>query len=412
MAYAVIVDGFSSGKLIYDELLKRNINCIHILSDTGRSHYGNHPEYYELTITFSGCYKELLTALEKYNISYVFAGCETGVVVAEMLANMLGLPGNNPATTDRRRNKQMMQEAIYQAGLEPIHQITINSLSECRSAIDYIGSFPVIVKSLDDGASINTFCCYEFAHLEQRLNQMLQSKTSMGKMIDKVLIQEMLLGTEYIINSVSYQGIHFITDMWRYRKVYIRGGGVIAIRVQLVNKEDFPDIINYVKKVLDALDIKFGAAHTEVIQNGEKINLVETGARLMGGGITYDSWQRILTNNQVDGYITCLLEPEALSLMRFDLKEYACLVLFPIYKEGKIIAAKDLSYLVAKLLSVNFFHQFVNVGDMVNVSKDDMGPYYGVIFLIHESKAIIEFDLDIIGKEEDSLLVISNEEVL
>lgn len=404
MKYAIIVDGFSSGKLLFEELKKKNIPYIHVLTEEAQIHYGANLQYDDQSIIFNGNYNELILNLEKYDISYVFIGCETGVEVAEKLSALLGLPGNNSDTTERRRNKQIMQEAISDAGLEPIQQIAIKNIDECKLAVNLLGKFPVILKSLDDGASINTFCCHTLEQLTVRAKQLLSSKTSMGKPINTLLIQEMLLGQEYIINSISYNGEHFITDMWCYSKKYISGGGVIPTRVRLLNWIDFPDIVDYVKKILDALDIKFGAAHTEVIQNCGKINLVETGARLMGGEITYEIWQRLLTYNQIDGYLACQLHPELLPQMSFKLKEYACIVIIPIYENGKVSRAKSLSLLVEKLSSVIFFEQFVHTGDIVTISKDDTGPYYGYLFLAHKSRAVIEHDLEIIKVEEEGLL--------
>lgn len=404
MKYAAIVDGFSSGKLLLEQLTSLGIPCIHILSLLGKGSYNIPPEGYSAYFEFNDDYNKLLHGLIDYPIAAVFSGCEEGVEVAEKLASLLKLPTNNPDTSIFRRNKQLMQEKIAAAGILAIRQKVIVSTSDIEAAISSVGGFPVIIKPLSDGGSINVFKCDNIEQLHERCNRLLNSTNSMGEVITSILVQEMLIGEEYIVNTVTYDGKHYFTDMWQYKKTYISGGGVIATQVRLIDHEKRVDLANYVRSVLDALDITFGAAHTEVIQSRSGIQLIETGARLMGGGITKETWRKIISHSQIDAYISCQFEPEKLPTMQFKFLRHACLVLLPIYQSGKIKSLISMDELIKKLDSVSEAVQFVKIGDEVIASKDDRGPYFGFIFLISQFADVLEKDLVTIASLATSMI--------
>jgi len=69
--------------------------------------------------------EEIARKLRELNVTRVFAGSEPGVEVADLLAEMLGVPGNGTATAKLRRNKRAMQEAVCAAGLRSITQLEV-----------------------------------------------------------------------------------------------------------------------------------------------------------------------------------------------------------------------------------------------------------------------------------------------
>ncbi len=405
--YAIIVNGFSSGKLIFEELQNKNIPCIHVLTPEGAGSYQRHPEGYLFNIDFlDNDWEALLDKLSLYSIGYVFPGCEEGVCVAEELALKLGLPGNHPMTTEFRRDKRIMQEIIQKYNLSGIKQQLVADASQCLSALNDIGSLPVIVKPVNDGGSINVYVCNTVEQVRINVEKLLAGYNSMGQPITHVLIQEMLQGAEYIVNTVTLHDKHYITDVWRYNKTYILGGGVIATRVRLIDPQNIPQLIDYTKQVLDALEVTFGAAHTEVMIKSEKINLIETAGRIMGGGFTKEAWELMLTHNQVEALIACHVQPEALKTMEFKVKNYACLVLLPIFTAGKILRISDIDELKSRISSVYVFQQFVAVGDVVDVTRDDTGPYAGFMLLISDTNEGLESDLTIVAEFEKQFLTV------
>ncbi|MEN9390825.1 MAG: hypothetical protein RL017_122, partial [Pseudomonadota bacterium] len=368
-----------------------------------------YPAGYLLNIDFlDSDWESLLHKLSIYPIGYVFPGCEEGVSVAEELANKLGLPGNHPISTQFRRDKRIMQEIIQKYNLPGIKQQLVVAATECELALRTINYLPVIVKPVNDSASINVYVCNTLEQVRVNVEKLLASFNSIGQPIYQVLIQEMLQGDEYIVNSVTLHGTHYITDVWRYNKIYIPSGGVIVTRVRLIDAHSTPQLIEYAKQVLTALEVTFGAAHTEIMINREKINLIETAGRIMGGALTKEAWELMVTHNQVDALIACHMQPEALSAMRFEIKNYACIVLLPILTAGKISKITDINELKSQISSIFTFQQLVAVGDVVDVTRDDTGPYAGYILLISSTNEGLEHDLAIVDEFEKQFLTVNS----
>ena len=53
----------------------------------------------------------------------------------------------------------------------------------------------------------------------------LKSQVSLARYYE-ILLQEFAHGTEYIVNTMSREGKHFITDVWHYDKVPIGNKGI------------------------------------------------------------------------------------------------------------------------------------------------------------------------------------------
>jgi hypothetical protein len=104
-----------------------------------------------------------------------------------------------------------------------------------------------------------------------------------------VVVQEYLTGTEYVVDSFSHEGVHTISDICRYRK--LSDGTHIAIYESMeflpYHLPGHAELVTFVERVLDALGIEFGPAHTEVMLTDRGPRLIETGARLAGGGLPW-----------------------------------------------------------------------------------------------------------------------------
>merc|ERR1712039_518331 len=91
----------------------------------------------------------------------------------------------------------------------------------------------------------------------------------------------------YIVDTVSYEGKHMVVAMWMYTKV--KGlpwddKAIIPMQNMLLaptgEKQD--QLAEYVFKVLDAVGLRYGPCHTEVMFTKRGPILVEVNARLHG----------------------------------------------------------------------------------------------------------------------------------
>jgi hypothetical protein len=107
-----------------------------------------------------------------------------------------------------------------------------------------------------------------------------------GLVNEAVLVQEYAEGPELLIDSYSADGRHGLVDVCRYTK--FRRGDRIGIydRVDFL-PPDHPDVRAvwpYVRDVLDAVGIRNGCGHTEVVLTDRGPRLLEVAERPAGGG--------------------------------------------------------------------------------------------------------------------------------
>ncbi|CAM9221152.1 unnamed protein product [Ectocarpus sp. 8 AP-2014] len=91
-----------------------------------------------------------------------------------------------------------------------------------------------------------------------------------GEFNDEVLVQEFLVGTEYVVDTVSRDGEHKAVAIWRYDKRPANGAPFVYFSVKLMPSDGQAEqkVVEYAFKALDALGITFGPTHTEIMMVG------------------------------------------------------------------------------------------------------------------------------------------------
>jgi biotin carboxylase len=130
------------------------------------------------------------------------------------------------------------------------------------------------------------YLCNSRAEAEAAFSRILGKVDGLGDVNEEVLIQEFLFGREFAIDKVSRDGVHKICAVWEYEKRFTNGSPFVYYGRRLRDSK-LPEIqasILYGNEVLDALEIRNGASHMEVIYNDlTGPCLVEVGARCHGG---------------------------------------------------------------------------------------------------------------------------------
>ena len=404
--WAIVVDGYSGGYFLQTLLQERNIKCLHILSKEGQYSFDFLPPGYDSYLDASdNDTAELLKRLPHHcpQVDYVLHGCEQGVTLSEALSSALRLPGNPAETTPWRRDKWEMQNALARAGISAIKQYLIDSPAD----LTHIPlRYPVIVKPLGDGSSINVFNCDDKAGAQALASRTLQRPDSMGTTIRQLVVQERLRGTEYIVNSVSCQGVHHITDTWRYQKRYLPNGGIVATQARLIEPDSITDVVDYTRQALTALQVKQGAAHSEVMADAQHITLIESGARLMGGDITRNIWRELLTQVPAEILVDSYCAPERLAVLDVQVKRYFCIVLIPVLTAGRVMHLESESWLREQLPTLYDFQPLVQPGENVDITRDDVGPYIGIVRLMSSCNDELDRDLAWLQMHESKLFTL------
>lgn len=229
-------------------------------------------------------FEPLCQVLAAQHPEAVLTGSEFGVELADRLAATLGLPGNDPRLSAARRDKALMAEQVAAAGLPVAAQLRTGSAEQACAWFQAQGARPVVVKPLDSAGSDQVFICRNTSQVRDAADAILGGTNLMMRDNHEVLVQEYLEGDEYVINTVSHQGRHWLSDAWRCTKTLSEDGRKIYDSEYLLAPDDpcLEALVGYVEGVLDALAIGEGPAHTEVILTAAGPRLLETGARLSG----------------------------------------------------------------------------------------------------------------------------------
>ena len=164
---------------------------------------------------------EVADMLSGCDVACVMAGSEYGVPFADMLSRRLGLPGNDPSTTADRTEKLQMHRALERAGMRCIRTVPVSSEDDIRG---FWRGTPAVVKPSRSGGTVGFHLCHTLDECISAYRSLTDTPDWTGGDGNEPIIQDYIGGTEYIVNTLSRDGVHRITDMWAYRKQNVGDG--------------------------------------------------------------------------------------------------------------------------------------------------------------------------------------------
>jgi biotin carboxylase len=244
---------------------------------------------YVVTVTHHEDAAVSAATLATLGVTAVIAGTESGTGLADALAALLGVPGSDPATSLDRRDKGKMAAALARAGVAGPVTISARTLEEAYAAADVIGG-PVVLKPAASAASDSVTACRGRDEVAAAWGAAAGAVNLMGARNDRLLVQELLTGQQYTVNTVTAPAAggegpwHYVTDVWLDRRREIPGGRFVYDRMDLLAGDDSRALMagHYVAEVLSALGVAAGPAHTELVHTGRGPVLIEVNARLAG----------------------------------------------------------------------------------------------------------------------------------
>ncbi|GAA2591358.1 ATP-grasp domain-containing protein [Streptomyces axinellae] len=287
-----VVDGFSAGRLLVQELARLGAECVHVKTKPDfRESYtrGFAADAYLKDLGHVADIGKAAAALGELGVDRVIAGAESGVVFADTLAHHMGLPHNRIETVRARRDKAEMARCVREAGLDTPWGARVTSAGAAVAGFVGNGHRTVVVKPLTSAATDGVHVCRTAEEVRRYAEEILARNDCFGDPNDAILVQEHLDGHEYIVNTVTVEGLHKVVDIWRCIKISGPGGEPVYDYHEPVHRGDpqGEDVIRYTKRAITALGIVNGAAHTEVMLTARGPVLIETGARLMGSTLPW-----------------------------------------------------------------------------------------------------------------------------
>ena len=290
--YAVIVDPVRAGQEYLTAFRDAGVGTVAVMSmaepaEAYRAAW--RPEDVDHVHIFDGDLAVLAKELRAYEPICLIPGQETGVELAEALVELV-VPGtgNVPELAAARRDKWAMAQAVHAAGIPDLLQTCSDDPGEIGRWLRDTGlaGKRLVVKPPKSCGTDNVHIVPEGDDWRPFFDQIYGQVNKVGLVNEAVLVEEFADGTEYMIDSYSVDGEHGLVDVCRYVKS--RRGDRIGIYdlVDFVPPDDpsVPVVWPYVRRVLDAVGVRNGCAHTEVIVTADGPRLLEIGARPAGGG--------------------------------------------------------------------------------------------------------------------------------
>ncbi|GGT14419.1 ATP-grasp domain-containing protein [Streptomyces purpureus] len=416
-----VVDGISTGLHLARELRARGFECAHVASGPGYRHVPGTEEGKELyaasfVLEDATDVERLVRDLRAWGPVHVTAGSEPGVELADRLCEELGTAaGNSAATTVWRRDKYAMHERLREVGLPHARQIRTAERDAAAAWLSAHGSYPVVVKPLDSSCSDGVQVCDSLGHALAAFDSLLGRRNLIGRVNDEILVQEYLSGTQYFVNTVSWDGEHYVSDIWRLERRPRPGGAFLfeSMTLRPSDGEVETALRTYTVAALDALGFRHGAAHCEVMWTPDGPVLVEANARLMGASIDSATFTRALGHTQTGVLADAYADPAAfrakLAAGPYILREHLAEASFLFSRTGRLSGFPG-RRAIEELPS---FHSFVGVpetGTPVTQTVDTLGTP-GYAYFLHPDRSVVERDARTVQEWQraDTLFTISEE---
>jgi biotin carboxylase len=401
----VVVDGYSTGRALVEELRLHGADCIHVAS-TGAPPAllakSFDPSPYRRSLGYIGGPAEAARKLSEIGPVAVTPGSEPGVDYAEALATTLALPTNCMERKGARRDKFMMIERLHEAGLHAASQAMVTSKADALAWCDAHGAFPVVVKPLSSAGSDGVTICESREEVEWAFERAFGAANLFGEINRAVLVQSFLDGPQFMVNTVSADGEHKVTDAWRFNCRRVDGYSIAMEDWELLDPEEKTAraLIAYTRKALDAIGIRNGAAHSELMLTPNGPALIETGARLMGAAMDRAPYLEAgLEGTQATFLARYLLDREH----DFDAASYRhrrafAKVFFLFDGPGTVADVSGLERL-EDLRSFIAHYRPLKPGDAVRKTTDTTG-LGGAVYLVHDDPEQVRRDKQAIREME------------
>ncbi|WP_136518617.1 ATP-grasp domain-containing protein [Cellulomonas telluris] len=337
----------------------------------------------------------------------VVCASEFGVEAADDLADRLGLRGNDPALSRARRDKGAMMDVLAAAGVRTARQLRSDDPERAAAWQDAQGLGRVVVKPVDSAGSDDVYVCTTAQEVRAAVARTLGKTNIMLRANTSVLVQEFLDGRELVVNTVSRDGRHWVTDAWASTKTAVPGGRTVYAYEDLLPGDDellVGSVVPYVESVLDGLGIRNGPAHTELVVTSDGPVLLETGARI--SGLANPAALDLCTGaNQVDLTLDCFLGDGAALHGRATayraVRAARCVNL--VARRAVPLPAARFEEALRGLPAFESVRWRVADGSTLRPTED-LNSSPGVVFLVHEDPQEVQRSYDALVRLEDELL--------
>ena len=237
---------------------------------------------------------------------------EPGILLAARLRQVFGVDGLDVFQAQRFRDKELMKQALDDAGIRTPRHVAAHTVAEVWDAAGEIG-FPIILKPIDGAGSADTYRIHDADELKAVIPRLRHVPT--------VSVEEFVDGEEFTFDTITVNGtIAFYNIAWyRPRPLIARSNEWISPQVIALRDTGRPDLQAGVRmgfEVIKALQFDTGFTHMEWYRKSDgEVVFGEIGARPPGAHQVdqmkfvcdfdvFREWGNAIVHGRINGGIT------------------------------------------------------------------------------------------------------------
>ena len=221
------------------------------------------------------------------------------------LSEKLGLHSNKFEVAKRCTDKVEMRKIFNENDIAPVFYKCVDKDTDLSNE-ELV--FPLVVKPTDRSGSRSVYKVMNVSELKTAVDDACNSSFS-----GKAIVEQFIDGEEYSCESISYNGKHHFLALTKKFTTgapnYIETGHIEPSGVDDATIEKIKALLN---RAFDALGVTDGATHAEIKIDGDKINIIEIGARMggdcIGSDLVYLSTGYDFVKMVID--VACSVEPK------------------------------------------------------------------------------------------------------
>ncbi|HRO75143.1 MAG TPA: ATP-grasp domain-containing protein [Crocinitomicaceae bacterium] len=336
-------------------------------------------------------FEETCHVVEKYNIKAIItAATDKPLVMMAEIAEKYNFPFFSKDTAVKSTDKYLMKTEFQKHEIPCANGFVSDSINSSLS-------FPIIVKPRDNSGSRGVFYCNSQEDAERAIGESLSySKKNV------VLIEEVIEGKEYSIESLHYNGtttvIQYTEKITTPFPYNVELGHIQP--AQLSNEEKLK-INEIIEKTAKALKFENCASHTELKINEKGIFVIETSPRLGGDFIT-SALTQLSTDFDIE---QALIDISLGQTIQLEIKANGCCGIFYFnLKEGIVAKVGDFSDMVHS----NSIHKLtynVSSGFEIKQIKNSLDRYGYVIITAHAREELMQLYKEIMKEIESKIIM-------
>ncbi len=353
-------------------------------------------------IRASNDYDAILAEVRTYAPVAVVAGSEFGVELATHLASDLGLPGNPWSIIGKMTRKNEMHQALADHGVRAIRGRLVRSEAEAEAFYKELDTTHTVIKRARSAGTLGVHLCEGHEEMIEAVRQELALSAD-DENVGDILMQERIIGKEYIVNTVSCAGKHRLVSMWVYDKIQMNGSNIYNY-AESINHLDIGHsaLIRYAFDVLDAIGLQYGPVHGEYMVDEKGPVLIEVNCRPMGAGLERHFVEKVFGKHETDCALDTYLDP-----VKFERDRHAP---YRPLRKGVIkmfILPDDVTLESAPVLQVvrhlpSFYSaSFTRLGRDPFLSRTkDLETAGGTAYLVHDDERVVMEDCHFLHRLE------------